>query len=239
MNLLEIRTQCVKISGRNDLVVDTSAYADNGFDYYINAGQRMLDMKYRFPKDIGVYPVTLAIGEYSILVPYCRAIKEVWVADTDGRRQLTKLSIQDFLATYTEKFTTAEQGTAEHYCPAMLRAIPESAAPPTITAGWMPTITGTSYEYNGILIGPPTEESLYAEVYGLFYTNELDSESASSYWSVVHPELLVRAALYQLDTDSRNSTSAKEWLGAVEMHALDIDKDIVEEEAAEADQMEG
>lgn len=239
MNLLEIRTQFVKISGRNDLVVDTSAYADNGANYYINAGQKMLDMKFRFPKDVGMYPSTLAVNGYSILIPYCRSVKEVWVADTDGRRQLKKLSYQDFLTKYTENFATAEAGDAEYYCPAMLRAIPENAVPSAITAGWMPTLAGTSYEYNAILIGSPTDVSLYTEVYGLFYTNELTSDTMTSYWATVHPEILVRAALYQLDIDSRDTTSAKNWLGAVESSALDIDKDSVEEEMSEVDQMEG
>ena len=239
MNLLEIRTKFIDISGRNDLVVDTSAYVDNGANYYINAAQRMLDKKFRFPKDVGMYPSTLAVGGYSILVPYCRAIKEVWVADSDGRRQLTKLSYQDFLAKYAENFATAEQGSSEHYCPAMLRAVPENTAPAAITAGWMPTLTGTSYEYNGILIGPPTDEILYVEVYGLFYTNDLVNDTDSSYWATAHPEVLVRAALHQLDVDFRNSTSAKQWLEAVDMAILDIDKDVVEEEMSEVDQMEG
>lgn len=239
MTLIEIREKFVKTSGRNDLVVDTVNYVDNGVDYYINAGQRMLDMKYRFPKDIGMYPSTLAINGYSILVPFCRSIKEVWVGDGTKRWQLKKKSLQDFLATYTGLLTATEPGSVECYCPAMLRIIPEDAAPSAITTGYIAAITGTTYEYNGILIGPPTDTSLYTEVYGLFYTNNLTLDTDESYWSIVHPELLVRAALYQHSLDIRDDSSARSWLGAIELQTTGIDMDIVEEESSECDQMEG
>lgn len=237
MTLSEIRTQFVKLTGRNDLVNGSN---DNGANYFINAGQRFLDLKYRFPKDVGMYPTTLAVGGYSIVIQnYARAIKEVWVANADGRWQLNKKSYQDFLATYTKKFTLEEQGAVLDYCPAMLRIMPENAAPNAITAGYIPTLAGTSYEYNGILIGPPSEESLYVEVYGLFYSNTLTNNTDESYWSKAHPELLVRAACLQHAIDFHDSGGAKDWLGSIEEQLLNIDKDIVDEEMSEIDQMEG
>ena len=40
MNLLQIRTKFVQLSGRYDLVVDAAGgdYSDNGADFFINAG---------------------------------------------------------------------------------------------------------------------------------------------------------------------------------------------------------
>lgn len=46
MNLLEIRKNLVKISGRFDLVKDIELYEDDGANFYIQAGQRLLDDKF-------------------------------------------------------------------------------------------------------------------------------------------------------------------------------------------------
>jgi len=45
MNLLEIRTEFIKQSGRYDLVTDATSWADNGANFYINSGQDYLDVK--------------------------------------------------------------------------------------------------------------------------------------------------------------------------------------------------
>jgi len=244
MNLLQIRTQFIKLSGRNDLVVDVTNYVDNGANYYINAGQRFLDRKYRFPKDVGIYPSVVAIGGWNVIFPFCRAIKEVWVADVEsGRRQLKKKSWQDFLSVYTEPFNTLERGSTLYYTPSILRSIPESdratASTTSAIVGYMPTMSGPHYAYNGILIGPPTDVQLHLEIHGLFYSPELTSDTEESYWSVNHPETLIRAALYELEVDYRNTQGANDWMGAIETHAIGIDQDVVEEDIAEVDQMEG
>lgn len=243
MNLLQVRMRFIQLSGRNDLVVNTTSYADNGADFYINAGQRFLDRKYRFPKDTGIYPKVLAIGSWSVVFPYCRAIKEVWAADDESRWQLEKKSWQDFLAEYNEPFELLETGTTLYYTPALLRSIPESDRATSLTTsavvGYMPTMVGAHYAYNGILIGPPTDVQLHLEVHGLFYSPELSADTDLSYWSVVHPETLVRAALYELEIDYRNTQGANDWLGALETHTAGIDQDVVEEEISESDQMEG
>ncbi len=42
MTLLQVRTNFITDSGRNDLVVDLTDYADRGANRFINAGQRCL-----------------------------------------------------------------------------------------------------------------------------------------------------------------------------------------------------
>lgn len=111
MNLLQLRTQFIKESGRYDLVVDTVNYADNGADYYIQAGQRMLDNRQPTPKSLKRYQVDIAAGAMFVKVLNLRAIKEVWLMDGDGRYQLTKKSLgwlRDYYAKASANLTRGE-----------------------------------------------------------------------------------------------------------------------------------
>lgn len=240
MNLLEIRTQFVKMSGRNDLV---SGSNDNGANFYINSGQKFLDRRYRFPKDVGIYPATIEIGGWYALITYSRQIKEVWVADSAGRRQLTKLSIQDFFTKFSNPLLDNVPGTTLYYTPSILRQVPESDSVTVdnwnAVLGYMPTLVGSHYEYNGIIIGPRTDTKLHLEIWGLFYTPELSDNDDQSFWSVVHPEVLLYAALYELEISYRNTQGANDWLNAISIHGNDIDMDSVGEDSSDIDQMEG
>lgn len=240
MNLLELRTKFISLSGRNDLA---NGDADNGADYYLNSGQRFLDRRYRFPKDTGIYPAVIPAGGWYVTVPYCRAIKEVWVADRESRRQLEKKEVKEYLTIFNAPFESLTRGATLYYAPAVLRSIPEAdratAATTNAVLGYMPTLVGRHYEYNGVLLGPPTDIQLHVEIWGLFYSPSLVNNIDESYWSVVHPEVLIRAALYQLEIDYRNTQGANDWLNALELHTAGIDMDTVEEEIAGSDQMEG
>jgi len=111
MNLLQIRTQFIKENGRYDLVVDTTNYADNGADYYIQAGQRFLDNRQPTPKSIKRYQVDIVSGDIFAKVLNLRAIKEVWVMDGDGRYQLIKKPlgwIRDYYAEASANVATGE-----------------------------------------------------------------------------------------------------------------------------------
>lgn len=242
MNLLEVRNKFVSLSGRNDLIVP-STLVDNGANFYINAGQRFLDRKYRFPKDVGIYPFVLPVGGWYVLVPYCRAIKEVWTTNVDERIQLEKKTLQDFLLTYNEPVLSEETGSTIHYTPAILRGIPEAdratAKSLSTIVGFQTTLVGDHYGYNGVLLGPPTDEQVLVEVYGLFYSPELINDTDQSFWTSQHPEVLLYAALYELEISYRNTQGANDWLGAIESHSSGIDMDTVEEDISESDQMEG
>jgi len=79
MNLLDIRTEFVKRMGRFDLVVDTTNYADNGANEYIQAAQRQLDSEVPGPKSLSTYVKDIAANQTKLDVTYLRSIEEVWV----------------------------------------------------------------------------------------------------------------------------------------------------------------
>jgi len=243
MNLLQLRTQFRSESGRFDLV--NADFSDNGADFYINAGQRYLDRLINTPKSVGRVFRELPVGAYHAIFPYCRAIKEVWVASgtDDERWQLEKKSIQDIRAEYTGSWTGLDTGDPLYYCPAVLRAVPETDRTPVGSLdafiGFADVMFGEHYSYNGVLIVPPPDQILHVEIWGLFYSPSLDQDAHKSYWSELHPEVLLMAAYRQLEVVNRNTQGVNDWKNSINETLFGVGKDVVEEDIAEVSQMEG
>ena len=92
MDLLGVRQQFIKLSGRYDLAttnVETHD-TDNGADYFINAGQRYLDRHFYTLKSIGRRFDAVAADSWYLTFQRCRAIKSVWCNDDEARWKLTK-----------------------------------------------------------------------------------------------------------------------------------------------------
>ena len=88
MNLLAIRTQFVEKSGRYDLVVDTTSYVDDGANFFIQAGQRLLDSILPNRKDIGRYHKAINANQSSITLKHIRAFDSVYVKASGSEREL-------------------------------------------------------------------------------------------------------------------------------------------------------
>ena len=241
MNLLEVRTQARKESGRYDLINEDGT--DNGFDFHLQQGQKWLDRKILHQKSAGRVFRLLEVGEYFVSFPLCRAIKEVWVATATARTQLEKMTIQDFRVAYPNQWGDVGTGTPLYYTPAFLRAVPEteSVASANFDAivGYTDIMVGKNYEYNGVLLAPRVDQQFHVEVWGYFYTEKLESDTDENYWSVEHPDILIMGALRQLEVFNRNTQGRVDWEGAIDQMLFDIDKDMVEEETSEIDAMEG
>lgn len=244
MNLLQIRTEFVRRSGRYDLVVDAVSFVDNGANFYINAGQRFLDRLETVPKSWGRYFKSVATGVNYITFPYCRAIKECWAMTSTERKQLGKVDIDDLRNYYNEPVASLTQGEPAYYAPAVIRVIPESDR---LAPGEFAGLTGYSdalmftahYAYNGVVFYPPPDGTYVIEVWGLFYSPELSTDLQTSFWSDVHPEILLMAAMHQLEIMYRNTEGANDWLAAINLEVAGLGKDFVEENISDVDQMEG
>lgn len=92
MTLLELRTLFAKQSGRYDLVVP-STFADNGFNYYANQAQRLLDRLSDNPWTKGHYRTTLPVNESVVNVPGFRAIQKAWLFSGGKKIELRKRDI--------------------------------------------------------------------------------------------------------------------------------------------------
>jgi hypothetical protein len=241
MNLLQVRQQFRTISGRYDLV--DSAGADNGANYYINAGQRFLDRLDETQKSWAIAFRPFAIGQYITFFPYCRAIKEVWFATTTARTQLEKRSLQDMMTEYfTKPGSELDSGTPLYYSPTITRISPKVESPADqfdIFAGYVDIMATNASEYNAIIIAPPPNEASIVQIHGLFYTPELVSDEDETYWTANHSSVLIMAAMREIEVVNRNTQGVRDWEAAIASNTSGIGKDLVEELVAETDEMEG
>jgi len=243
MNLKELRTQFVKRNGRYDLVVDNVAWADNGANFYINAGQRYIDRLETQHKSAGRSFCQAVNRDYYVTFPYCRAVQEVWVMNSDGQTKMEKVDYDKLRGYFANRQSQLTTGKPVYYFPAGIRLVPESDRL-TIDElasiiDWTHVIIDPSYNYNSVMFYPPADGSYTIEIAGLFYSPELTSDLEQSFWSVVHPEILLMAANRQMEIDYRNTAGVKDWEVAIQTEILGLGKDLVEEHIADVDQMQG
>lgn len=242
MSLVEVREQFAKISGRYDLVVDTTDWADNGADFYINAGQLYLDRIETIKKSYSRVFEEVTSGDWYVLFQLCRAIKEVWISNSDGEKwKLEKKDFDVLRAAYAEDPADLDSGDPLYYAPIFIRSTPETSNEVTIDYFGATEYTESNdhYEYNGLVFLPPTDGTMTIEVHGLFYHPKLTSDSDTNYWTEVHPAELVMAACRTLEVMNRNTEGVKDWTAAIKAELFGLGLDLIEEESAEADEMEG
>jgi len=240
MNLLQLRTKFRELSGRFDLV--SNLFADTGADFFINAGSKYLDRMDETQKSWGTCFKFLEVGHWAVSFPYCRAIKEIWVATISERWQLEKTRLQDLIEGYmTGLPSSVTPGTPLYYSPCITRYIPENATVQELEAfiGYVDISAGHSHEINSILVNIPTSEKLTVIINGLFYSAELVNDTDENYWSAVHPLLLISAAMRQTEVPNRNTQGLNDWDNAIRTEMRQLGFDLVDEMIAEADQMGG
>jgi len=241
MNLLEIRQQFRVISGRYDLVDD--AGVDQGADFYINEGCKFLDGLDETQKSWASCFRFLEVGFWGVQFPYCRAVKEVWVADpVNGRWQLEKLNLQDLVSNYmTTLPSLITNGSPLYYSPGITRNIPEDTPMDEFESfiGFVDIPYGDAHEYNTVIISPPTDTKCVVIVNGLFYSAKLINDTDKNYWSEAHPMLLLMGAMRQLEIMNRNTQGVNDWERSIRTDVASLGMDLVEELIAEADQMGG
>ena len=242
MDLLDVRTAFIQRSGRYDLVVDAVDFVDAGADFFINAGQRMLDRMDTTNKSWGRRFLEVVSGDYYTTFKYCRAIKEVWVMDSSERVKLTKVDISELREYYDEPVPSLTSGTPKYYAPAVLRPIPDEVTSDDFVglSGFDDVLVDwTHYEYNGVMFMPKADGDYVIEVWGLFYSPELSLDADENWWTLIHPEILIKGALYQLEVFYRNTEGANDWMRAISVEMAGLGKDFVEEHIAEVTQMGG
>jgi hypothetical protein len=237
MNLLQLKQQFKLFSGRYDLVDENPQVVTD----LINQGVRYLDRITHNQKSAGVHFTFLNVDDFHASFPYCRAVKEVWVASTTTRWQLYKKPLQDILTSYLSNNDYINSGAPLYYAPTITRSIPEGADL-TVFADYMKYIdvqTNIDYDYNAIVTVPPTDTKLLVDIRGLFYSKELVNDTDENYWSVSHPYVLLYAALRELEIFNQNKTKTELWTIALANSVSEIEKDLVDEEISEIDQMSG
>lgn len=238
MDLVTLREQFVKLSGRYDLVVDATDWADAGADFYIQAGQDYLDRYYHNPKaENTIFENLAAAGDWYMTFERCRAIKEVWINNGEGRSQLIKKDMSWLYQKFSGLISATNRGTPLYYCPAKLRST-ENVDQDTL-GNFFNYVEDDSDALRGILILAPPDEAIVVEIQGLFYSDALTSDTDESYWSENWPAILLKAALYQVEVFNRNLGGMKNWKAAIEDELMGLDKDNIEELNVGSNQIRG
>ena len=245
--LLGIRTEFVKQSGRYDLVVDTTNYADNGADFLIRSGQRWLDQHQFHKKAAARYKIDLAAGTNEASIKKLRAPKEVWIANSEGRAELTKVDLNWIRNEYAKPVASSDQGTPLYYALTVNRLAPEQKA--LETGDYTGTFTydaeniifadeGDAAEFDTIIIQPPPDEVYTLEVIGFFFS-DLTDDTDTSFWTIHHPEVSVLAAMLAESYFFHNREGSSDMMQAIDSYLYGIDKDQVEYDITQMDQIGG
>ena len=242
MDLVTLRQKFVEISGRYDLVVNTTAWADNGADFYIQSGQDYLDRLETMKASVSRIFETIAADEWYVIFERCRAVQEVWCSDSDFERwELTKIDFDILRAAYNELPANLDTGDPLYYAPLALRKTPETVDELTVDYFYT-TETTESYDnwtYNGIMFMPPADAAFTIEIKGLFLHPKLSADGDENFWSSVYPQALIMAACRSVEIMYRNTEGVKDWERSIAIELRGLGMDSVEEDIASYDQMEG
>ena len=251
MDYYLVRKKFCELSGRYDLI--NADLTDNGADFYINAGQAHLDRMQSTGQMKAKYIKKVAAGTIKVYVAGLRSVHKVWAGNsTDGLTELLKVDLDWLREEYEEQLGDVDQGTPYYYAPAVLRPYPDSSTSTDLLGYYdiddlqLHSTVPDHYTYSGIVIMPPPDVEYYISVYGTFYSPTLSATlvgatwtQTKSMWTEVHPQILLKAALYELETFYRNSEGAKDWMSALQVEVTDIDKDFADLESFNINQIGG
>ena len=237
MNLIELRKQLVSITGRYDLMNED--FTNNGIDFYINSGQHMLD-KLGIATDNHVsMAVEIASGDYSASFnSKCLSVFEVFVNDTIERTPLERVDYYAMKEYYANLVSTEEANRPEYYALASLRIL-EAASRDSLGAFLNLEFQVPSVDYRGLIFMPPADKDYVIEVSGKFYSLELSDNNQETYWTTYAPEILIKAAMYQLYKLTGRSRDADDIRSALNEEVADLDKMNVEEDVYITSEMGG
>lgn len=240
MDLHDIRTKFVVLSGRYDLATNDGGEdydTDNGADFFINAGMRFLDKRYQTHKTVASYFKEVASGTYYLTFANCFAIHEVWCNDDEARWKLSRYSYKEIKEAYNGLVSATDEGEPLYYCPIWLRAA-DATDFESLGAFFNYVKSDDDGTYNGILFAPATNDSYNIEVVGRFYHDELSNNADENYWTLVAPDTLIKAALYQHEVFNRNQSNSDYWLKAMEIDGVELEKNLVDQESSDMEVIE-
>lgn len=203
----------VDISGRYDLVVDAvnGDYTDNGLgNWYLNSAQQRLDNLLQYNKSTAWLYKELAANTSMITFQQCRHVRNVYEQTNDSDQDRTMLS-----------WSTLQVGLA-----------PEQKAETAETLDWTKNIVfGDHYVYQSIYLEPSESARLIA-IEADWYSRHLTNDTDKSFWTVQHPQLLVRAAQREMEVDMRNTQGVNDIDAPLLAAVQDIYKNLCAEEQA-------
>lgn len=245
MPLSDVREQFVKVSGRYDLV--NTDDSDNGANWYINRGQRWLDLHKLSPVVSHRFMQNLEADTFYIVVPDCRFIEEVWVNDDETKVLLEQKTLKWIKEEYGDVTSSIDSGAPAYWAHAKPRTRAATGFTYTLPIIFEDSITdysslgtfldlifdeGDNVTKGGIIIAPPPSEEVSIDIVGAFFSLPLNEDADESWWSENYPDILVMAALRKLEGFYRNTAGVNDWNALIteELSQLDfaeVDKETI------------
>jgi len=246
MALLSTVKLLIEMTGRNDLVVDLTNYAEPtsglGARYWLNRAQRLLDRVQVTPQSDAWYITKPVAGTYTIQMAQCRAITEFWYTNSDGERaKIERVQLDNFRSYYYKDVSEYDQGVPEFYAIQQFRQAPsqQGIVPDAGTDDYQDLIIGAADTYQGIIFMPPSDGTVSYRIKGKFYCKVLTADVDTSYWTEECPEALVLAAKWFLEGMYKNESGLNSLMAALQPILDSIEMDNIETESAGVIQMEG
>lgn len=220
MNLLQIRTQVAKQSGRYDLV-NPSTFADDGMDFHITSGQLYLNKKAEMPKAFAHLSSSLVSGDYykDLEHPF-KELDSVTVNDGSTTWELTHKTLYELEALYEAGTYTVPM----YFAYASYRTLKTAAAQTVgnfVDLEW-PEEDDDKYGYTGLIIIPPADTSYTVMAGGEFLPLEMSENTDKNFWSEEYPHVLVLAALRSIAVLDGNMPKAAYWEEAIHNEIVQI-----------------
>ena len=220
MTLADIRKYVTEMSGRFDLVSSITTYTPAtvlSVDFFIELGQNFLDDEIEVPGSIYIHSEALTVGNYEFDLPRLRYVEEIYYKDTAGKIVfLVGETHEEFLEEYgDEPYTEATQGAPAYWREVFKRS--SSAA----------TANKSNLE-RFFHVYPPVDASYTLKIKGAFYTPVMTETDDENFWSRMHPQILIQAALYSIERFYRNTAGMNDHLAAIERDLQKIDHNMVQ-----------
>lgn len=237
MQLSEIREKFIELSGRYDMQGNTKSH------FFINAGVRLLDRMSRFAHTDAVSLRQVPVGTTHLVLSDCQLISSVhFIEDGLTKYEVELIEHSEFVQLYPQSLSNMPLGRPMFCALGTLRHSPDlldlSAEDFPVPADYA-LVAADYYSRQALYLGPAASTAGWLRIEGSFYSRDMSVDTDKSYWSVRYPDLLIKAALYQLEVAYRNTEGARDWMAAIVLELDNLDKDALEQHIQYIDQMEG
>lgn len=221
----------INLTGRFDLVVDTTDYVDISANFFINQGQKFLDSRIPHGAAVKGRIITgIGQGENMVEVPFARAVHQVVLivpGDNGGIDEVYHLEHRDY-QTVLATASSIDSGTLIEGMPKYWSRYPSRIAD---------EFSNDQDIIRSIALAPAPDKEYQIEVFGTFLSRPFTSDESQTYWSVAYPDILLQAAMYKLEVTYRNTEGANDHLRVIDEALQGMYFDYIEEDTAGKNQM--
>lgn len=257
-SLQELRAQFIELSGRKDLDEAPSSPLNTVYtkkaDFYINGACKWLDDNVDIDRKIAHYSYDMSAGSYRLLVPDAKVIKKIYAQyDSEHVLELAEKEYSWIRDLYKESLSQVSNAKPAYWCKGVADLAPNQLALQTtdytgsFTYEFGDTLFADEstpgsvgrYRTMSILILPPVDVTHTITVVGEFYSKFLSADADTNLWVSRYPELLLKAALRELEGFYRNTEGRKDWEDFLLSDKTGIEFIKADQESHNINQMEG